>query len=440
MRFSIWPSLTQPWADVVDVVQHAEATGWDGVYVADHFMGDAGAPWPVEIPTLEATAALAALAAATERVRLSPLVLGITYRHPAVLAKWAATVDHVSGGRLLLGVGAGWQENEHEQYGIPLGLAGGAHRALRGGAAHPARAADRRAHDRRGHALRGARRAGRAEAGAGAAADPRRRQGRPHAAASSPATPTSGTCGRTRRAFAERSAVLDAALRAHRPRPGDDRRGRRRRCSSWSTTTPERTGPSPPGSRPGPRSAGPPAQIAETVGGVARRRRRRGDRPRLHPRHRRPARRRHGRPHRGGRPGVPLARQLGVVDLSAAPRDEHGSAPWSTSRRGRRVLAEVAVGVTRWTQSAPRWRVPRARTLSATGRGRRRRPDWAHMHARRPRRRSRLAGDERHRPRWRPPSSHVGLASPMPHTGGTGHATPAHRAAGERSSSLAGVT
>ena len=121
MRFSIWPSLTQPWADVLAVAQHAEKTGWDGVYVADHFMGDEGAPWPVEIPTLEATAALGALAVATERVRLSPLVLGITYRHPAVLAKWAATVDHVSGGRLLLGVGAGWQENEHQQYGIPLG-------------------------------------------------------------------------------------------------------------------------------------------------------------------------------------------------------------------------------------------------------------------------------------------------------------------------------
>ena len=124
MRFSIWPSLTQPWADVLAVAQHAEQTGWDGVYLADHFMGDAGAPWPVEIPTLEATAALAALAVATERVRLAPLVLGITYRHPAVLAKWAATVDHVSGGRLLLGVGAGWQENEHEQYGIALGSPG----------------------------------------------------------------------------------------------------------------------------------------------------------------------------------------------------------------------------------------------------------------------------------------------------------------------------
>jgi len=124
MRFSIWPSLTQPWEDVLAVAQHAEATGWDGVYAADHFMGDSGAPWPVEIPTLEATAVLSALAVATERVRLAPLVLGITYRHPAVLAKWAATVDHVSGGRLLLGIGAGWQENEHEQYGIRLGPPG----------------------------------------------------------------------------------------------------------------------------------------------------------------------------------------------------------------------------------------------------------------------------------------------------------------------------
>ena len=105
----------------MDVAAHAEATGWDGVYVADHFMGDGEQAGGTVTPTFEATAALAALAQATDRVRLGSLVLGITYRHPAVLAKWAATVDHVSGGRLLLGVGAGWQENEHEQYGIELG-------------------------------------------------------------------------------------------------------------------------------------------------------------------------------------------------------------------------------------------------------------------------------------------------------------------------------
>ncbi|MDP1818745.1 MAG: TIGR03560 family F420-dependent LLM class oxidoreductase [Acidimicrobiales bacterium] len=120
MRFSVWPGLQQPWAAVLDEVQHAEATGWDGAYVADHFMGDGTGLGVVDAPTLEATAALAALAASTTRLRLGTLVLGNTYRHPAVLAKWAATVDHVSGGRLLLGIGAGWQENEHEQYGIEL--------------------------------------------------------------------------------------------------------------------------------------------------------------------------------------------------------------------------------------------------------------------------------------------------------------------------------
>jgi alkanesulfonate monooxygenase SsuD/methylene tetrahydromethanopterin reductase-like flavin-dependent oxidoreductase (luciferase family) len=120
MRLSIWPSLQQPWSEVVEVVGHAESTGWDGAYVADHFMGDGSAFGAPETPTFEATAAIAALASATERLRLGSLVLGGTYRHPAVVAKWAATVDHVSGGRLVLGIGAGWQQNEHDQYGIEL--------------------------------------------------------------------------------------------------------------------------------------------------------------------------------------------------------------------------------------------------------------------------------------------------------------------------------
>jgi probable F420-dependent oxidoreductase len=124
MRFSLWVGLTQRWADVLDAVQHAERTGWDGIYVADHFMADEGGPFPPDQPMLEATAALSAIAALTERVRLATLVFGITYRHPAVLANWAATTDHVSDGRLLLGLGAGWQENEHAQYGIRLGPPG----------------------------------------------------------------------------------------------------------------------------------------------------------------------------------------------------------------------------------------------------------------------------------------------------------------------------
>jgi alkanesulfonate monooxygenase SsuD/methylene tetrahydromethanopterin reductase-like flavin-dependent oxidoreductase (luciferase family) len=90
------------------------------VWVADHFMGDGGAFGAESQPTLEATALLAGLATATSRVRLGPLVLGTTYRHPAVVAKWAATVDQLSGGRLTLGLGAGWQDNEHRRYGIDL--------------------------------------------------------------------------------------------------------------------------------------------------------------------------------------------------------------------------------------------------------------------------------------------------------------------------------
>jgi alkanesulfonate monooxygenase SsuD/methylene tetrahydromethanopterin reductase-like flavin-dependent oxidoreductase (luciferase family) len=125
MRFAVWPTLAQPWEDVLAVSRHADATGWDGVYVMDHFMGnDPGTGvlprGAVEVPTLEGTGALAALAVATQRVRLGTLVLGNTYRHPAVVANWAATVDHISDGRVLLGVGAGWQVNEHQQYGIDL--------------------------------------------------------------------------------------------------------------------------------------------------------------------------------------------------------------------------------------------------------------------------------------------------------------------------------
>jgi alkanesulfonate monooxygenase SsuD/methylene tetrahydromethanopterin reductase-like flavin-dependent oxidoreductase (luciferase family) len=119
VRLSLWPTLRQPWSDVLDAARHADATGWDRVYVADHFMGD-GANDPTDVPTLESTAVLAALATATVGIGLGTLVLGNTYRHPAVVANWIATVDHLSGGRAVLGLGAGWQANEHEQYGIEL--------------------------------------------------------------------------------------------------------------------------------------------------------------------------------------------------------------------------------------------------------------------------------------------------------------------------------
>ena len=120
MRFSVWTSTNQPWSEVLATARHAEASGWDGVWVADHFMGNVPGPTPAEVPTLEAGSVVAALGAAVPRVRIGTLVYGNTYRHPAVLANMAATADHVSGGRFVLGIGAGWQVNEHEQYGIEL--------------------------------------------------------------------------------------------------------------------------------------------------------------------------------------------------------------------------------------------------------------------------------------------------------------------------------
>ncbi|MGI5238264.1 TIGR03560 family F420-dependent LLM class oxidoreductase [Dactylosporangium sp. CA-139066] len=120
MRLSIWPGAVQPYDDILEVARHAEATGWDGVYVADHFMPNATPGRDPSGPMLECGTLIAALGAAVPRVRFGTLVYGNTYRHPAVLANMAATADHVTGGRFTLGIGAGWQVNEHEQYGIEL--------------------------------------------------------------------------------------------------------------------------------------------------------------------------------------------------------------------------------------------------------------------------------------------------------------------------------
>ncbi len=115
MRFSVWPTSLQPWGSLLEVAAHASRTGWDGIWVADHFMPPTE---PADVPMLECWSVLAGLATSVPRLRIGPLVTGNTYRHPAVLANMAATVDQMSGGRLVLGLGAGWQENEHRAYGI----------------------------------------------------------------------------------------------------------------------------------------------------------------------------------------------------------------------------------------------------------------------------------------------------------------------------------
>jgi F420-dependent oxidoreductase-like protein len=118
VRFVIWIATEHPWPEISETARAADAAGWDGIYLADHFM-------PNEQPTglgprLEAWTALGALAAITDHARLGVLVSGNTYRHPAILANMAATTDRISDGRLVLGLGAGWQVNEHDAYGIDL--------------------------------------------------------------------------------------------------------------------------------------------------------------------------------------------------------------------------------------------------------------------------------------------------------------------------------
>lgn len=127
MQFSVWPNHSGVWEPLLDFAEHVERAGWDGLWLADHFMpnqeDNSG-------PTGEAWTALSALATRIPRIRLGTMVTGNTYRHPAVLAKMAAQVDVISDGRLVLGIGSAWQQNEHEAYGIPFYTVGSRLRRL----------------------------------------------------------------------------------------------------------------------------------------------------------------------------------------------------------------------------------------------------------------------------------------------------------------------
>ena len=114
LRFGMLTMQHPPWEALIARWLAYEALGFDSVWVCDHFVGQQGEP------LFEAWTLLAALAARTERVRLGAVVTCGTFRHPALLAKEAVTVDHVSGGRLELGLGAGWWAVEHGTYGIPF--------------------------------------------------------------------------------------------------------------------------------------------------------------------------------------------------------------------------------------------------------------------------------------------------------------------------------
>jgi alkanesulfonate monooxygenase SsuD/methylene tetrahydromethanopterin reductase-like flavin-dependent oxidoreductase (luciferase family) len=109
------------WGQYLALAEAAEAAGLDGLFRSDHYRSVAlnDPAGSLEAGSLEAWATLAALAARTERLRLGSLVSPVTFRHPSVLAKLVVTVDHISGGRAELGIGAGHYELEHQAYGFP---------------------------------------------------------------------------------------------------------------------------------------------------------------------------------------------------------------------------------------------------------------------------------------------------------------------------------
>jgi alkanesulfonate monooxygenase SsuD/methylene tetrahydromethanopterin reductase-like flavin-dependent oxidoreductase (luciferase family) len=107
-----------PWAELAAMAERIEALGLDSIWVGDHLLyrlpdGSARGPW-------ECWTTLAALAAVTQRVELAPFVASTAFHHPAMLAKKAATIEEISGGRLILALGAGWNRTEFDAFGFPF--------------------------------------------------------------------------------------------------------------------------------------------------------------------------------------------------------------------------------------------------------------------------------------------------------------------------------
>ncbi len=120
MEFSAWLNVANPPAEVLDLARWVDAEGWFGIWVADHYMPNTGTTEAPLGPTHECWSMLPAIAASTSNVRIGPLVAPTSVHHPALLANRAATIDHLSEGRMVLGLGAGWQINEHHAYGLDL--------------------------------------------------------------------------------------------------------------------------------------------------------------------------------------------------------------------------------------------------------------------------------------------------------------------------------
>jgi F420-dependent oxidoreductase-like protein len=116
LGISLWPQGAT-WTELCSATTRADALGYDSVWSYDHFIALGSDP---TVPVFDGWTAIAALGALTSRSRLGVLVTGVTHRNPAILAKMAVTLDHITDGRAILGLGAAWHDAEHWAYGIPF--------------------------------------------------------------------------------------------------------------------------------------------------------------------------------------------------------------------------------------------------------------------------------------------------------------------------------
>ena len=120
MQFSLWASNSRAWSEIVGLATYVESVGWHGFWLPDHFMSNTADDSPGTEPELDCWTVLAAVAATVPNLQLTSMVSPVTIHHPVVLAKRVVTVDQISNGRAVLGLGAGWQVNEHRSYGFEL--------------------------------------------------------------------------------------------------------------------------------------------------------------------------------------------------------------------------------------------------------------------------------------------------------------------------------
>jgi alkanesulfonate monooxygenase SsuD/methylene tetrahydromethanopterin reductase-like flavin-dependent oxidoreductase (luciferase family) len=120
VKFSLWAGNNRTWSEIVDLTAYIESVGWQGFWLPDHYMSQTADDTSGSEPALDCWTVLAAVAVAAPKLRLTSMVSPVTIHHPVVLTKRVVTVDQISNGRAVFGLGAGWQVNEHRGYGFEL--------------------------------------------------------------------------------------------------------------------------------------------------------------------------------------------------------------------------------------------------------------------------------------------------------------------------------